>query len=230
MGKWWAWTGVPEDRMTFVPLGVDVQVFKPFEHARTALGIASGQKVIVYAARLSRENGIDVTLRAIARLISQWPDIKLHVLGDGPECKSACELAVALDIADNVVWHGWVDFHRLPLFYSATNVFVFSGFSGGTPRVLLQAMACGAPVVAPAISGIVDHISHDKTGLMFSAGDDQAMADQIHRLLYEPHRARRLGEQGQTYVHSTVAWDVVIHRIRSLYHTLTKDSALEVVR
>jgi D-inositol-3-phosphate glycosyltransferase len=227
MKGWWQWTGVTPDRISLIPLGVDTTVFRPIRDARARLGIDNKSPIVLYAARLSRENGADVTLRAVARLRQTIPGLQLHVLGDGPEKVALQRLASQLEIANSTLWHGWVDFHDLPVYYSAADVLAFSGFSGGTPRVLLQAMACGTPAVASAIGGIVDHVRHGQTGLLFRAGRVEEMAIHIESLLADPRMARQLGQAGKAYVHSQVAWNVLVPRIREIYGEVSRQTGVQ---
>lgn len=217
MKEWWHRTGVPLSRITTIPLGIDSSVFHPIARARETLGLSARRKMILYAARLSRENGFDITLRACAALQDAFPDFDLHVLGAGPEEARFKGLAEELGLGGQVFWHGWVDFRQLPLFYSAADVFAFSGYSGGTPRVMLQAMACGCPVVASAIGGIVDHVRDGVTGLLFNAGDVAGMAERLKQLLEDEALRQRIGMASADYARENVSWDTLIPRIRAVY-------------
>ena len=183
MKEWWHQTGMPLGRITLIPLGIDTTMFRPISGARKTLGLPSSMPVVLCATRLSRENAVDVVLRAAALLTAQLPDFQLHIVGDGPEWKALRGLANDPGIGDHTIWHGWVDLYSLPLYYSAADVFVFAGCSGGTPRVLLQAMACGTAVVASRIGGIVDHVREGVTGLLFTVGCPDELAHQIKTLL-----------------------------------------------
>lgn len=215
MAKWWTWTGVSHDRVCRVPLGIDTRLFRRVPDARAKLGLATSQPVILYAARLSRENGLDLALRAVARVRSEFGPVRFHILGEGPERKSLEALCRSLGIDRDVTWHGWVDLRLLPTFYSAADVFVFAGRSGGTPRVLLQAMACGAPVVASAIGGIVDHVEHGKTGLLFPSGKAEDLASRMIEVLTDDDLAARLGQAAERYGKDSVDWDVLVEQIRT---------------
>jgi len=214
MAKWWTWTGVSHDRICRLPLGIDTTLFQRVPDAKPRLRLASGPPVIVYAARLSRENGVDVALRAIARVRDEFGPVRLQILGDGPERYRLRELSRSLGIDRNVTWHGWVDFQTLPTYYSAADAFVFAGRSGGTPRVLIQAMACGAPVVASAIGGIVDHVEHQQNGLLFASGSSEQLSSELVRLLSEPSLAARLGGAAERYARASVDWDVLVRTLR----------------
>ncbi|MGH2457892.1 MAG: glycosyltransferase [Chloroflexota bacterium] len=215
MATWWSWTGVSQDRICRVPLGIDTRLFRRVPDARARLGLAGDVPIILYAARLSRENGVDLALRAVARVRREYGPVQFHVLGEGPERRRLEALCRALGIERDVTWHGWVDLDLLPTFYSAADAFAFAGRSGGTPRVLLQAMACGAPVVASAIGGIVDHVEHGESGLLFPSGNAEDLAARLLDVLTDGGLATRLGRAAERYAKASVDWDVLAERIRS---------------
>ena len=225
MAKWWTWTGVSPDRIYRLPLGIDARVFQRVPDAKARLQPGSNSPIIVYAARLSRENGVEVALQAIARVQEQFGPVRLHVLGDGPERYPLRELSHSLGIDRNVTWHGWVDFSALPIYYSAADAFVFAGRSGGTPRVLIQAMACGAPVVASAIGGIVDHVEHGQNGLLFASGSSEQLSFELARLLSEPSLASRLGDAAECYARASLDWDVLVRAMRRDVYEKVSDHA-----
>jgi glycosyltransferase involved in cell wall biosynthesis len=220
MKSWWHWTGVTPERATLVPLGIDTQLFRAIPDARAALGISETQPMVLYVARLSRENGLDVALKAMAILRKRNPAVVLHVVGDGPEREPYQQLCTSLGIEQHVVWHGWIDLYQLPLYYSAADLLVFPGFSGGTPRVILQAMACGLPVVASAIGGIVDHIEHEVSGLLFPSGQSNMLVEQIQRVLNDLPAARSIARVGQQYVLNNLSWEVLIEQIEAVYRQI----------
>jgi glycosyltransferase involved in cell wall biosynthesis len=217
MKGWWQRTGVPLSKITVIPLGIDTSLFRPVAGARERLGLSTERKIILYAARLSRENGLDITLRACAEMKTTVADFELHVLGEGPEKERYQQRASELGIGRQTVWHGWVDFEQLPAYYSAADVFVFSGSSGGTPRVMLQAMACGCPVVASEIGGITDHVQDGLTGFLFPAGSAKNMADFLAQLLLDDALRLKLGNEAEAYARTKVDWNMLIPKIRAVY-------------
>ncbi|HLQ35641.1 MAG TPA: glycosyltransferase family 4 protein [Chloroflexota bacterium] len=215
MARWWQWTGFSSERVVRIPLGIDTRLFRHLGHAKALLNFEPRNHHLVYAARLSRENGADIALNALALLRRSGRRAKLHVLGHGPERSSLTQLSRCLGISDDVIWHGWVDLGLLPAYYSAADVFLFSGRSGGTPRVLLQAMACRAPVAASEIGGIVDHVEHEHTGLLFASGRCDQLAATLERLLSDRELRLRLARNGEEYARRHVDWDVLVPRLRS---------------
>ncbi|MHB1627514.1 MAG: glycosyltransferase family 4 protein [Bacilli bacterium] len=217
MAWWWKRTGVAERKIARVPLGIDPLCFARVTDAKGSLVFSEQNVHIVYVARLSRENGPDVTIKAFKLLLGQTSNAILHMVGDGPERNKLLLMTKELGLSEFIIWHGWVDLKKLPIYYSAADVFVFSGFSGGTPRVLLEAMACGAAVVAPAIGGIVDHVKHGETGVLFDAGDHVGMCDRMNLILSNEDLRHSLGSKAMGYVWENLSWDTIVRRFVSLY-------------
>jgi glycosyltransferase involved in cell wall biosynthesis len=214
MAAWWRKTGVTRDRMKRLPVGIDTSLFRRRPNAKAELNLRVEDPIVLFVARLSRENGLDIAMQAVARLRQHGVPLEFHVVGDGPERRAMMRLGEELGIGEITRWHGWVDLRELPTFYSAADVFVFSGSSGGTPRVLLQAMACGAAVVGSTIGGIVDHIKDDETGLLFPPHGVAELTERVHRLISQPDLARKLGGNAAEYAQSTVEWDVLVPILR----------------
>lgn len=221
MKEWWHRTGVPLDRITVIPLGVDTKLFHPRRGARRVLGFPEGVPILLCVTRLSKENGVNVVLQGAAMVMRDVSNCELHVVGSGPEQERLMTLANELGISEQTIWHGWVDLAYLPFYYSAADLFVFAGRSGGTPRVLLQAMACGAPVLASRIGGIVDHVAEGRTGLLFEPGVAEALARQASYVLMNRDFGSELGCKACEYARTSLDWDVLAEKIHEVYVTLT---------
>ncbi len=217
MEWWWSRIGVKAGKIERIPLGVDVSLFQKRRTSEPVETFENGKLHIVYVARLSPENGPDVTLKAFSHLLRREPDSVLHMIGDGLEGDKLRKLSDSLSVSASVRWHGWVDLDVLPILYSVADVMVFSGYSGGTPRVLLQAMACETAVVAPAIGGIVDHVKDGETGLLFPAGDYIQMAAKIEALFQDPDNRKRIGQRASDYVNANLSWEVLARRLMTVY-------------
>jgi glycosyltransferase involved in cell wall biosynthesis len=214
MASWWNRTGVDVDKITLVPLGLDTEVFRPVIGAREGAGWAPDRRHLLYVARLSRENGPDLALRAFAKSHVADNSLMLHMIGSGPEMDSLKHLATELGVESSVAWYGWVDLNLLPTYYSAADLFMFPGSSGGTPRVVIQAMACGACCVAARIGGIVDHITDGQTGVMHEPGDVDHLATLISDLMPDEDRRSRISNAAHDYARTQLDWDVLVPRIR----------------
>jgi glycosyltransferase involved in cell wall biosynthesis len=150
-----------------------------------------------YAGGLVPEKGVDTLLRACRRLPEDW---QLLVAGEGAHRPALQALAERLGIADRIVWRGRLSSLHMPAFYHALDVLVLPSrtrrnWKEQFGRVLVEAMACGVPVVG-SDSGEIPHVIGD-AGLIFPEGDDTALAAHLERLRRDPDLRVDLGRRGR---------------------------------
>jgi glycosyltransferase involved in cell wall biosynthesis len=143
---------------------------------------------VVFCARLVANKGLDRVLRAIAKI----PHATLLVIGDGPERKKSEALAKQLDISERVEFRGWLDSQEDVLRALVTaKVFVMNSLSEGGPRIALEAMACGLPVIATRVGVMEDVIEDGKNGF-FTTGEPTDLASKIDFLLRDQEVRERV--------------------------------------
>jgi glycosyltransferase involved in cell wall biosynthesis len=126
-----------------------------------------------------------------------------------------------LGLSGAVEWHGWVDLAVLPAFYSGADVFVFSGASGGTPRVLLQAMACGAPVICANSSSLPEVVGD--AALLFDPSDEEALTKHLYSALSELGVRSTLRERGIARA-GEFNWSSAAQQTRDIYSEVQSQS------
>ncbi len=148
---------------------------------------------IAFCARLVPNKGLETLLRAIAKR----PRITLLVIGDGPE-RAKCEaLARQLDISERVEFRGWLGSQEEVLkALTSTKIFVMNSLSEGGPRIALEAMACGLPVIATKVGVMPDVIEDGKNGLLTTGTPDDLIA-KIETLLQDESLRQRLGQEAK---------------------------------
>jgi glycosyltransferase involved in cell wall biosynthesis len=183
--------------MAVVPqFGVDPDIFAPRPCERNA----DGDFVVGYAGRLAPEKGCDLLLKAVADLDGTW---RLSVLGAGSERERLEALARRLGIADRVSFSGWLPTLQLPAFYRALDVFVLPSRSRHNwveqfGRVLIEAMACGVPVVG-SDCGEIPHVIGDG-GLIFPEDDATALRERLVGLMRDSNLRADLAQRGRERV------------------------------
>lgn len=178
---WLVTHGFPSRRMKVIPYGVpllaDVEVA-----SHRPLRIAT-------AAHLDHRKGVDVLIEACALSKSA---LRLDVFGEGPDRAWLEQRARSLRV--ETVWHGFVpDFRSRRADY---DVFVLATRGDNLPVAILEAMAVAAPVIATRVGGIPEQIVHEKTGLLVSPEDPDALARAIDRLASDPKLRKTLGSAG----------------------------------
>ena len=181
----------PEEKLAIQALGVDTAVFSPGPK-QGAPGFH-----LLHVASFSAVKDQGTLLRAVARVASQAPEVVLHVAGDGALRDRLVAQAAALGLSTQVVFHGEVPHHHLPDFYRMADLFVLSSRYESQSLVVLEAGACGCPVVGTAVGLLPELLDPEAVA---PAGDDAALAEAMLRLIRSPERRVEAGRSLQRRV------------------------------
>ncbi|MFK7943592.1 MAG: glycosyltransferase [Paracoccaceae bacterium] len=161
--------------------------------------VVSG-KELLFVGRLAAVKGLPVLLEAVASLCRRHPDVRLTMIGDGPERGQIEALADRLGITENVRFKGYLSQESVAAQLTRTDVFVLPSFAEGVPVVLMEAMACRVPVVATQIAGVGELVENGVSGLLVPPADLDGLIDAIESLLMDPQRRRVMGNFGRAKV------------------------------
>ena len=211
--------------MTVIPqFGVDPDIFAPSEtdllrgiRRDPARGFTIG-----YVGRLVPEKGVDLLLDAVADLEGVW---RLHILGDGSEKEALQARARSLGLSDRVTFEGWIPSLRMPAFLRQLDVLVLPSRSRPNwveqfGRVLIEAMACGVPVVGSDCGEIPNVISD--AGLIFPEEDVETLRARLIRLMREPETAAELARRGRERVLHRFTQESVAARTVAVYRQIVR--------
>lgn len=163
--------------VTVVQAAIDLAEWQSVERtaARESLGLTAGDWVVALIGRVQFwQKQQDLAVRALALARSQVPNLKLLLVGDGPDLGALKELVHSEGVEDIVVFAGWTD--SLSVVYSAIDVLVIPSRYEGLPLVMLQAMYFGKPVIASAVDGMLDILPPQ---WLFECGDSAALAARL---------------------------------------------------
>ncbi|MGH2933070.1 MAG: glycosyltransferase [Gaiellaceae bacterium] len=152
-----------------VPNAVDTSLFHP--------GPGGGGKRLVTVGLLHRQKGIDILLRAFARVRAQRPDATLDIVGDGPERRAYEHLCSELALDAPVTFHGLRPKPEVAARLAESDLFVLASRFDNNPCVLVEAQAAGLPIVASRVGGIPEIV--EDNGLLAPPNDDEALAGAI---------------------------------------------------
>lgn len=214
MERWWLRSGADRSRLWFIPLGVDVGLFRPQRGARARLALPEEQHTLLFVGRLDRENDVARVLAVFDEVARRDGEAFLHVVGDGPEGPRLMALVVELGLGDRVAWHGRVGQVLLSTFYAAADLVLLVRTWGGLPRVVLETMACGTPVVAPRSDLLADIVEDGVTGYLAPSDRVAEMAEAVLRALSDRAALRLMGERARQFAEEHLAWPVVARRLR----------------
>ena len=213
--------GLPADRITVVPNGVDperLQARVSREEVRAKAAVPPQATVLLQVGRLTPQKGFDVLFKAVAGIAGRFPDLVVLVVGEGPLRAELEGLARQLQITPAVRFLG----HREDVadLLNAADLVTLASRSEGMPYTLLEAMGCGRAVVATRIGGIEEVIKEEGTALLVPTEDPEALAGAIVELLDDRARAAEVGTAAREYImaHHTAAG--MVAQVQSIYRDL----------
>ncbi|MFO1190354.1 MAG: glycosyltransferase family 4 protein [Alphaproteobacteria bacterium] len=186
--------GVAADRITVLRNGVDLVMFRPGDRARFRAALDLSGPTLLSVGLLIPRKGHDLVIRALADL----PGYTLLIAGDGPDGEALGSVAAAAGVADRVRFLGRVAHDQLPCLYGAADALVLASSREGWANVLLEAMACGTPVIASNVWGTPEVVSVPEAGVLMTERTASGVADGVRRLfaaLPDRHATRAYAEQ-----------------------------------
>jgi glycosyltransferase involved in cell wall biosynthesis len=187
----------------------DLSAFAPEperrRRAREELGLSGGQLVIGTVGNRNPRKGHDLLIETAAELSRGNPELRFLILGGHSPAHAGYEAALH-DRVDRLGLGQIVEFvdpgPRVPELLPALDIFVLPSHPGeGMPTVILEAMACGLPVVATDVAAVREEVVPGSTGLLVPPGDATALARALGALVRDESRRRELGQQGRDHVH-----------------------------
>jgi phosphatidylinositol alpha-mannosyltransferase len=196
-----------------IPNGIDVDRFH--RCPVNTPGPADAGRTVLFVGRIEHRKGLPILIRAMAVLRARLPDVRLVVVGDGPDREESRRLAGALGC--DVTFTGRVPDERLPAYLHAARVFC-SPATGGESFgvVLLEAMAAGTPVVASRIDGYAELLMPEQAGLLVRPDNPQDLAAALARALEDSHLREKLVERGYRTAEAH-GWERIALRLESVY-------------
>jgi glycosyltransferase involved in cell wall biosynthesis len=223
--------GLTSERVSIVPCGVDTSVFTP----RGPVAPRSDRRRLLVLGRLVERKGQDDAVRALPAV----PDAELVVVGGpppdaldaDPEVQRLRALAASLGVADRLVFTGSVARADVPAWVRSADVVLavpwYEPF-GITP---LEAMACGRPVVATAVGGLVDTVADGVTGILVPPRDPAALGEALAALLADDERRAAYGAAGVRRARARYRWSRVVADTDAVYRqVLARSRVVEVAR
>lgn len=210
--------GVKESRIMVIPNGVNFNLFNIKMRKKSRK-----RKVIVSVSRLTPKNGIEFLIRAM-KIVLKEIDAELVIAGEGEQRRYLENLAEELGIKDKIVFLGWVKYENVPEILSKADVFVRPSITEGLGTAFLEAMACGVPVIATNVQGIVDIIKHDYNGLLVEPKNVERIAESIIKVLEDSELRERLIKNGLNFV-ERYKWSKIAKEYLEIYEKALSQSA-----
>jgi len=201
-----------------IPFGVDTEKFSPAVNAISPTDSASEKKdrfVIGTAKYLQKQYGQEILIRAFHTFLQNLPEhekiqCELHIAGHGPDLHFYKALAQELKIENQVRFLGYIANDQIPSFLNSLDVFANLSFYESFGVAILEASACGLPVIASHVGGIPEVLLEAKTGFLVEPHDIQTVAVRFLELKNNPELRRQLGKTGREFVTSNYEQEMCV--------------------
>lgn len=220
--------GIPEQKVTVIPNAVDIENFTMGVEANPALKKKFGlgaSRVLGFIGSFYAYEGLDLLLEALPMILTGAPDVRVLLVGGGPQEAALKALASTLGIGDKVIFTGRVPHHEVQDYYNLVDILIYPRFSMRltelvTPLKPLEAMAQGRLLIASDVGGHHELIKDGETGVLFKAGNARDLATKALQLLDETGRWQAFKLAGRRFVEMERNWKASVARYKPVYESL----------
>jgi glycogen synthase len=222
--------GIPPAKITVIPNAVDIDQFdvggRPDAELKLRLGLGTS-RVLGFIGSFYAYEGLDLLIAALPAIAKQMPDVKVLLVGGGPQDTALKQQVMRLDLKDRVVFTGRVPHAEVNRYYDLIDVLVYARHPMRltelvTPLKPLEAMAQGRLMVASDVGGHKELIEDGKTGVLFRAGDADELAGKVVALLKSEQVWDDMKQAGRRFVETERNWTASVARYRGVYGSLLK--------
>lgn len=211
-------------KISIIPMGIDTQIFAKNSRLKKKY---KDEKIILFVGRLNEQKGVEYLIMAMKKIISEIPNSKLLIAGEGGYKTHLEKIANEMRVAENVQFLGPIQKNKLPDYYSLADVFVLPAVTTkiGTESfglVLLEAMSCGACAIGSSSGGIKDIIKGGENGLIFKEKNHEELAEKIISVLKNERLRLTLAKKGQEFARANYSWDKIAKKFLDVYKKVLK--------
>jgi len=205
-----------QKKIAVIPVGINTTLFRPGnrDETRAKYHIDKNEKVILYVGRFTREKGLDLLLKSFKKVKKEIPDCKLLLVGDGIERGNLENLAKELGLED-VIFIDSLEHDKIPWIINCADVFTLCSLYEGMPTVVLEALACGVPVVSTDVGDVHKVVRDGETGYIVKTRTEEEMSDKLIKVLLSNNEKFKDNciKTAQEY-----SWDLIAEKIVGVYN------------
>jgi len=209
--------GCPLDKIRLIPNAVDTERFKPCKER--------DDNLVVWVGRFVPEKGLEYLIEAAKTVTEEVKDVQFLLVGYGPLKAKIMKLAYDRGLfSRSIRFKGPLSRDEVAKVLGKAAIFVFPSLKEGLPLSVLEAMACGKPVIGSDTSGISDVVTHGQNGLLISPRNPKALANAVLTLLNDKNLTRRLGKNARQLVAEKYSWNVITDKIEKVYYEMIEEA------
>jgi len=215
-------------KITYIHNGVNIERFNlsvPDVNILSRYSIPLNKKIILFVGRVSSRKGVIDLVKAFSIVKNNIDEVMLLIVGkeDAKYGEKVKKVIQELDIADSTLLLGPIPNKEVVEILKKCDLFVYPSVGGeGIPRAIIEAMACGKPIVATNIAGIPEVVRNGETGFLVKVGDYQSLAQHIINILRNEELAKTLGNNARKLVEGEFSYEVVIPELVKTFKTIIK--------
>jgi glycosyltransferase involved in cell wall biosynthesis len=210
------------DKVAVINSGLELDLYRKAgidsARGRNELHVRHDTLLVGMIGRLEPVKGPEYFIEAAPLVLAEFPDVKFLIVGEGTlrtRLESRCR---ELKIAGRVIFTGWRE--NIPEILTTLDIVVLPSLNEAVGRILLEAGACGKPVVATAVGGIPEVVRDEETGMLVSPRDAKALAGALITLLKDREKRTAMGESAQQWVDDRFSASTMVERFTELYEEL----------
>jgi glycosyltransferase involved in cell wall biosynthesis len=203
--------------------GVDTALFTPAGANLRGARQLEGKRVVLCVTRLVPIKNLPLLLQAIADVRARVADVVLVFVGEGPQQPALEAQARSLGISDAVIFAGYSAQEDTPSWYRTADVFALPSDFDNSPNVVLEAMACGLPVVATDVGGLRDYVEPPRNGLLVPKGSCAELAAALQSMLADRARAHTIGRVNREDALAKFSWSISASRMLAVFERIVRD-------
>lgn len=210
----------PDLPIDVIPNAIELSVFTPPRQRQT-----DGPVRLLFVGRLNAFKNVEMLIEVASRLKSMGVDnFELQLAGEGEQRSNLERLVVEKGLTRQVRFLGWVDRMAIVEVYRQADLFVTATTWEGMPNTVLEAMACGLPIVGTRASGLGELVREGVNGYLVDINDAATLSERLADLIDNSHERRRMGKESRKIAEQEFAWDYIAEQYVEIYQRVTADS------
>lgn len=212
---------LPKREIKIVYMGCNINKFinnkESRKNIREKLGIFPKEVVLLFVGSLLKQKGIFDLLEAFNQTYKKYKNLRLIFVGKGFAYNEMVYKLNELQFKNKIYIVGEKSHNKIPDWLNASDIFVFPSHSEGLPNAVIEAMACGKPVIATKVGGIPEAVQDGKSGILIEKGDIKALSNAINYLIRNKQTRISMGNKGREIIEKKFIWDNHSRSLRKIY-------------
>lgn len=201
-------------KMVVIPNGLSMEQYRPVHRE-----MSSGKAVLGMQSRLQAIKDHPTLIRAFKKLVDQYPgtDITLKIAGEGPTMEALVALTKELGISNKVDFTGMLGADELRQFMSSLDIYVHATYGETMSNSIMQALACGLPVIASDVWGVNNMIRPEVNGVLYPSEDVDSLVAYMNRFLVDVNDRKQMGEKARNFAEANYSNETMFAKYRQLF-------------